>query len=422
MTDMKISPALLHGRVTIPPSKSAAHRMILCAALSGGRQTIAPFCYSKDIEATIHAVRTLGAKVEETAEGFVIDGITADSLPRAPITIDCNESGSTLRFLLPIAAALGLNATFVGQGRLPSRPIQPLTDLFAQHGVSCSSDTLPLTIRGKLQAGEYHIAGNISSQYLTGLLLALPLVEGATVRLTTPLLSAGYVDMTVETMKNFGVTVTNEGGRYTAQGTYHPFSGTIEGDWSNACFFLAAAAVGGQVELGGLSHDSTQGDKAALSLFSDFGLTITQQNGIYHITKEKSLLFQKIDCSQIPDMVPALAVAAALAEGDTLLYGAERLRLKESDRIETTKNGLMAFGVSVEERRDGLLIHGGCPLHGGVIDGANDHRIVMAFSVLATAAQSDSVILGWRATEKSYPTFFDDFRKLGGIAHVISYR
>ncbi len=423
MEQIRISPATLSGQVNIPPSKSAAHRMLLCAALSGGVQQIGPICHSDDIDATIGAIRALGAKVTEKDKDFLVEGISEKTLPTKPITIDCGESGSTLRFLIPIVAALGVSATFIGHGRLPNRPIKELTDILVKYGVFCSSDSLPLTIKGKLTAGTYEISGNISSQYLTGLLLALPLLKGeAQVTLTTPLESAGYIDMTLDTMSRFGVTCTKKDITYKTHGKYTPYNGSIEGDWSQACFFLAAAAEGHDIRINGLSPESTQGDRAAIEHFSKFGLQIRWAKELLFAKHMGALTPVSIDCSQIPDMVPALAVTAALAKGDTKLFGAARLRIKESDRIKTTLAGLHSMGVSAEELEDGLLIHGGAKPSGGIVDGAGDHRIVMAFAILAAAAKSDTIITGFSAIDKSYPDFFKDYQALGGKAHVIQSR
>lgn len=420
MNRMKITPAPLQGEVTVPPSKSAAHRMLLCAALSNGVSRISPACHSMDIDATIGAVRALGAEVTETDGCFIVRGVTPERIPRTHQTIDCGESGSTLRFLLPVAAALGIHATFIGHGRLPSRPIDELTGLLRQNGADCDSDHLPLTLTGKLRPGQYAISGNISSQYLTGLLLALPLVGDSTVSLTTPLESAGYIDMTLQTMERFGVRVTREGQTYTADGQYRPCDGAIEGDWSQACFFLAAAAGGRPICVRGLCDTSAQGDKAAIGLFGRFGMDISFENGLLCAVGH-SLHAAEIDCSQVPDMVPALAVTAALAEGETTLCGAGRLRLKESDRIKATVDGLHAMGITARELPDGLTVTGG-RVTGGAIDGAGDHRIVMAFSVLAAAAAGGTTVSDYTAVSKSYPGFFEDYKKLGGIADVVSDR
>ena len=419
MEKIKITPAPLSGEVTVPPSKSAAHRNIICAALAEGDSVLKPACHSEDIDATIGAVKALGAKVLEKDGAFYITGIDRKAVYGKKVVLDCCESGSLLRFIIPIAAALGVNATFIGHGRLPERPITALTDILSANGVICSSESLPLTISGKLLPNEYKISGNISSQYLTGLLFAIAL-NGGTATLTTPLESAGYVDLTMKIMSFFGVNITEKDGNYSASGDYRPTNSVIEGDWSQACFFLSAAALGGNIKIGGLDLNSTQGDKSVMELYKSFGAEITAEENCIS-TKSNSLKAIEINCSQIPDAVPALAVVAALAEGKTKIYGGERLRIKETDRIKTVVDGLTAMGITVEELPDGMIITGGAP-KGGSVTGTGDHRIVMAFAVLAAYAEGETVIEGYKAINKSYPTFFEDFKKLGGKADVITDR
>lgn len=411
MKAVTIFPFKPEGCVTVPPSKSAAHRNIICAALSGGISKIYPSCHSRDIDATINCVKALGAEVTEKEGAFFIKGINPEAVLDKKITLDCDESGSTLRFMIPLAAALGANATFIGRGRLPSRPITPITDVLRAFGVSCSADALPLTIKGKLKVGKYPISGNISSQYLTGLLFAAAL-NGGEVMLTTPLESAGYVDLTMSVLKKFGINTTVKNGVYSLNGTFSASDRKIEGDWSQCCFYLAAAALGGNMEIKGLDFSSTQGDMAALEIFKNFGADIKVENDTLYARGNK-LNALEVDCSQIPDMVPALAVTAAMAKGTTRLFGAQRLKIKESNRIKTVVDGLNAMGISVAELSDGMLITGGTP-KGGTVDGANDHRIVMAFSVLAAFAKGETKILGYDAINKSYPTFFEDFKRIGG--------
>ncbi len=427
MRDVIITPTPLSGSVRVPPSKSAAHRMLLAAALSEGVSRLFPICHSEDIDATLGCIKALGAVVEERDNSFFITGIDKNSLAGKRVTLDCGESGSTLRFIIPIAAALGVNATFIGRGRLPLRPIDEICGILKENGVSCSSNKLPLTISGKLLAGEYKISGNVSSQFLTGLLLALPLVLGrATVTLTTPLESKGYVDMTVAAMGDFGVEVELKNKKiYSVKGSYKKKEGEIEGDWSQACFFMAAAFLG-EIEILGLKENTRQGDKAALEVFKRLGAEISFKDNILRVKRDEntlngSELKTAIDCSQIPDMVPSLAVAAALGNGETTLTGCGRLRIKESDRIKTTLAALKALGVKATELKEGMIIKSGAPT-GGSVEGAGDHRIVMAASVLASAAEGKTVIKGSEAINKSYPHFFSDFARLGGIADVITDR
>lgn len=419
MEAIKITPSTLSGEVTVPPSKSAAHRNIICAALTNGESVISPACHSEDIDATISCVTALGAQIKEKNNSFYITGIDRNEIKNKAVTLDCSESGSTLRFMLPLAAALGANATFIGHGRLPDRPIDALTDILNENGVECSSNSLPLTISGILSPNEYKISGNISSQYLTGLLFAIAL-NGGSATLTTELQSSGYVDLTTRIMSDFGVQITKNANIYTAKGNFSPINSWIEGDWSQACFFLSAAALGGKTVLNGLDLNSTQGDKSVIELYKSFGTEIkTEQSQI--IAKGKNLNAIEINCSDIPDAVPALAIVAAMAEGTTVIRGGERLRFKETDRIKTVVDGLTAMGIKVEELPDGMIITGG-KAKGGKVYGTGDHRIVMAFSVLAAYAEGPTVIEGYKAINKSYPTFFEDFKRLGGKADVITNR
>ncbi len=421
MENIKIIPHKLEGAVTVPPSKSAAHRMILAAALSDGESLLTPACHSADIDATLDCVKKLGAKVLEKDNAFYITGIEKKDAENKSVVLDCRESGSTLRFIIPICAALGVNATFIGSGRLPSRPIDQLCDLLKSGGVWCSSNKLPLEIKGKLKANNFKISGDISSQFLTGILLALPLIEGnPTVSLTTPLQSAGYVDMTLDALEFFGVKTEILENTYKTFGSYTAKTGVIEGDWSSACFFISAGAISGEIKISGLKTDSLQGDKSAVEIFKKFGAEITFEKGELTVTG-KNLVGTRVDCSQIPDMVPSLAVTAAFAKGETTLYGAQRLRLKESDRIKTTIAGLRNMGIKADELPDGIKIYGGKPF-GGRVDGANDHRIVMAFSVMGAYSENPTEIIGFNAINKSYPDFFGDFKGLGGIANVITDR
>ena len=432
-----ITPAPLSGRVAPPASKSDAHRLLICAALAHGISRIHRMDVNDDIAATIRVLESLGARITLSQGEAVVRGIgyTDASYDTAALggglagassgAADCGESGSTLRFLLPVAAALGRPTRFTGRGRLPRRPMDILTRLLSEHGAPCrreSAEELPLVVDGQLQAGEYRLPGDVSSQYVTGLLLALPLTGGESrIILTAPLQSAGYVDMTIRTMAVFGVEIQRlaDGYRIPAGCRYRPVHCTAEADWSAATFFLAAGAMGGQISLAGLSPRSAQGDKAAATLFARFGADIRWAGDDLQVS-HTSLHGAEIDVSQVPDMAPALAVCAAFAEGESRLTGGARLRLKESDRLSTIAGGLNALGVHVRELPDGLIITGtGGRFTGGDIDGAGDHRIVMAFSVAAAYARGESCISCPEAVAKSYPAFYTDFTTLGGIVHVI---
>ncbi len=416
-----ISPSPLFGTVSAPPSKSAGHRSLICAALSDGAVTVKNLGESNDITATVNALTALGAS-------FKRDGITATLTPvkrnNKHLTIDFLESGSTARFIIPVAAALGCdNITFIGRGRLPERPFDTIVKALRQNGVSCSSDTLPMTVSGQLKSGRFTLPGDISSQYISGLLLALSIVDGESeIVLTTPLQSKNYVLMTVNELQHFGAEIEEfeNGFKVHGKASLKACNRTVEGDWSQAAFHLVGGAVGGKVTVNGIDLDSLQGDKEIVDILRRFGAEISVGNN--GVTAEKSALKGiKIDASQIPDLVPILAVLASFAEGETVIHNAERLRIKESDRLLETALRLRAFGIEVTETDDGLKILGGRPI-GADIASANDHRIVMAFSVMAAYSKGTSSIENAEAINKSYPLFFKDFTSLGGECNVIDNR
>ena len=422
------------GQVLLPPSKSVAHRAMLCAALSRGRCLLSHMAGSQDIAATARAIQALGgrAMLDEAAGALLVEGQNIGSAPGG--AIDCGESGSTLRFLIPIAAALGGTWTFTGSGRLPQRPLDVYRDLLPGHSVSYRDPgdaSLPLTIAGQLTPGGYQVPGNISSQFITGLLLALPLLPGdSDILLTTPLESEGYVNLTLQAMAQFGVTAlpTERGWHVPGNQSYRPQNAPVEGDWSQAAFFLAMAALapgGEMVELSGLSPQSRQGDKACVELFQNFGLSIRWQGDRLLARNPHAgepfhgLRGQAIDAAQIPDMVPALSVCAALSRGETRIYNAQRLRLKESDRLAAMEQALTALGGKVQATADGLVIQGVETLSGGLAQGANDHRVVMALAAAALGSRGPVTVTDAWSVRKSYPKFFTDFESLGGKAHVV---
>ncbi len=421
MSNAMIYPGSLHGCVQIPPSKSAAHRAIICAALAKGKSVLSPIILSDDMTATIQAVKQMGAECNLTGETLTVDGTKTLTVPNAEI--DCLESGSTLRFLIPVCAAGGMSCTFTGHGRLPERPIGIYTKMLPHAGTLCQTEGgLPLTISGKLQPGEFRLAGNVSSQFITGLMLALPLLSAdSTILLTSPLESKGYVDLTIHILRQFGIEIQTipNGWHIRGNQTYLARDYTIEGDWSQAAFFMSAAVLGGSLELKGLEPQSVQGDKAGLPIFQKLGMQAEWKNGNLLCSPGKGVQNRTIDASQIPDLVPAIAVTAALIPGVTHIINAGRLRIKESDRLASVSDGLHRLGANAEEQEDGLVIHGGSAFAGGKINGYNDHRIVMAFSVGALRADESITITDADSIKKSYPGFFEDFAKLGGKLNVI---
>lgn len=389
--NLKITPARLRGAITPPPSKSYAHRALIAAALAGGDSELTGLADSKDIIATR---RCLDALAVETRE-----------LP----LLDCGESGSTLRFLIPVALALRGGARFTGQGRLMERPQKPYFDLFDEMGIFYDLKDGVLTVKGTLVPGDYSLPGDVSSQFVTGLLYALPLLAGGSSRiiLTTPLESRDYVEMTVAVMKHFGVRVeeTNDGWLIPAGQSYRPNSLTIEADWSQAGFFYAARGLGSELDIQGMNLQSVQGDMRIVPYYEK----LTRPGDV------------ELDVSQCPDLVPPLAVLAAVRQGTTRIVNAARLRIKESDRLASVTQTLNALGARIEEHPDSLTICGVDALSGGVaVDCCNDHRIAMMAAVAATRCAAPITLLGAQCVEKSYPDFWTDYVRLGGLIEEVS--
>lgn len=400
MSIVKLQNSILNGELTVPPSKSAAHRAMICSFLAGGG-TVRPITSSNDMKAMEQVISALKSNSD---------------------TIDCIESGNTLRFMIPVAAALGKKCTFVGSGRLPERPITEYLRLLPEHGVKCVCENgkIPLSIEGKLTSGDFEIPGNISSQYITGLLFALPLLDGdSKIILTSKLESKPYVDMTVKVLSDYGISVEETEYGYFVKGLqkYKIRDYTVESDWSQAAFFLVAGAIGGDVTLKGLDISSAQGDKEIVDILKRFGAEITAEKDF--VRCKKSVLHGiTINVADIPDTVPAVAVAAAYAQGTTVICGGERLRLKESDRIASVVSNLKKMGIDATEKQDGMVIVGGVP-KGAELDGYNDHRIAMAFSVAALNANGETQIGDAHSVDKTYPDFYNDYNSLGGKADVI---
>jgi len=413
--DLILKPTKLYGSVTVPPSKSAAHRAIISAALAEGRSRIAHVDLSSDIRATIGACRALGVQIQVDGDTLTIDG-GRPKLTCEPI--DCVESGSTLRFFIPIACVLDGEKTFTGRGRLPQRPVDAYLNIFDMQGLpyTCPPGaSLPLTVTGALHPGEFSVDGRISSQFVTGLLFALPLLEGdSRVSVTGGFESRGYADLTVDMLRRFGIRITADGDTFIIPGKqkYKPQSITVEGDYSQAAFFLVGGAISCGIRVEGLDARSLQPDRVIVDILRRMGADIAEEHGAL-VSRPARLHGEVIDVSQCPDLVPPLAVAAAFAEGQTHITGAARLRIKESDRLHALAQNLSALGIRTEELPDGLIIRGGQPA-GGVVDSFGDHRIAMAFSIAAAGASDSVKIHGAECVDKSYPAFYRDYVALGG--------
>ncbi len=381
--DLTIQPQLLRGEITIIPSKSVAHRLLICAALADKPTELICPDTNRDIEATAECLRALGAGIVRTSEGYEIDPIS--QIPKSAV-LPCHDSGSTLRFLLPVVGALGVDATFRMSGRLPQRPLSPLWEEMRRMGCILTRPRLD-TIRctGKLQPGTYTIDGGVSSQFITGLLFALSLIPGEShLEVSGKVESKPYIDLTKNAMALFAAP------RYHSPGCL-----SVEGDWSNAAFFLTAAMLGSELTILGLDNSSAQGDRAVVEILEQL--------------RSKNC---SISAADIPDLIPILSVAAASWQG-AVFTDIQRLRLKESDRVEATIHLITSLGGKAEATESTLTVHA-APLTGGIVDAKNDHRIAMAAAIGATVSKTAVTICGAECVEKSYPKFWEEYRRLGG--------
>ena len=388
--DITISPRILNGTVNIIPSKSQAHRLLICAAFADKPTMLYCTETNRDIEATAACLKALGAKIIRKENGYLV--YPAINILNCAI-LNCQESGSTLRFMLPVAGALGVDATFLMEGRLPQRPLSPLWEEMERMGCTLSrpsENTIHCT--GKLRSGEYTVDGGVSSQFITGLLLALSLLPGkSTLKITGKTESKPYIELTKNAMRLFGIDPEDLGGcRFISPG-----SAAVEGDWSNAAFYLVADFLGSQIVVDGLNPNSPQGDRAVISILEDM------KTGT-----------PTIDAADIPDLIPVLSIAAVCSKG-ALFQNISRLRLKESDRVASICAMLNALGCKAESDENTLRVFPGT-ITGGTVNTCKDHRIAMSSAIAATVASGDVTILGAEFADKSYPKFWDEYVKLGG--------
>lgn len=408
----------LSGTIDAIPSKSHAHRLFIAAAFADKPTVIRCRAVNKDICATIDCLNALGADIRESSDGVYEVQPIAEDITGKPVTLDVGESGSTLRFMIPVALAAGADSAFVCHGRLPERPLSPLYEQLVQHGAKLSAKgTNPFLASGKISGGAYELDGGVSSQFVTGLLLALPLTgEDASITLTGKIESRPYIDITLKTLRDFGVRVTESDSTFTvpAQNYTSPGEAEVEGDWSNAAFFLVAGAFSDKgITVGRVNMDSPQGDRAIVKILSDFGADVTV--GEHEVTVKRAKLTApetSVDASDIPDLIPIVSVLAAVSEGTTVIQNCGRLRLKESDRLVTIRDTLNALGADVKIDGDSLVINGMKRLSGGTVSSCNDHRIAMAAAIAATVSTGDVTIVQSEAVAKSYPMFFEDMNSL----------
>ena len=414
-----VAPGALCGSVRIPASKSQAHRLLICAALGKAPVHLTLDGFSDDILATMHCLTALGADIRQLPDGLLVTPIAR--VPDGLCELPCRESGSTLRFLLPVCGLLGADAVFLREGRLAERPLAPLDEQLTQHGMTLRAEGARLYCRGRLTGGDFMLPGNISSQYITGLLLALPfLKEDSTLRLTTQLQSADYVRMTEQALEAAGVRLTRRPDGWDIPGHQAarlPAALAVEGDWSSAAFFLCAGALSERgVTVSGLRRDSAQPDSAVLAVLQSFGASVrwTAEDAV--TVRRQPLRAVTVDAGPMPDLIPIVSVVAAAAGGETHIRNAARLRLKESDRLSSVAQLFTALGGHVRELPDGLIVTGGAPLTGGTADACGDHRIAMSAAIAAALCAAPVTVRGSETTSKSYPRFWDDLAMLKGEA------
>ena len=424
MTNIEIKPSPLKGEIRVPPSKSMSHRAIICSSLSQGVSIIDNIILSDDILASLEAMKSFGVEIgiSELDENGICK-LTIVGRGKLKLTnnqIDCKESGSTLRFLIPMAGLLGERITYIGRGKLLERPLDTYYEIFEDQGISYINDNgkLPLSIEGELKPGTFRVKGNISSQFITGLLFVLPLLKGdSKIIITTDLESRGYVDLTLDMLKKFSIKVENKDYRkFYIRGNqkYKARNYRVEGDFSQSAFFIVAGLLGEEIICKGLNMDSLQGDKVILDIVRDMGGNIAMENNFIKISKSNTKAMT-IDVAQCPDLVPILAVLGGLSKGRTRIINAQRLRIKESDRLKAIATELNKLGANIRELEDGLEIDGVEELEGGRVSSWNDHRIAMALAIASIKCKSPLIIENSGAVEKSYPNFWKDFVKLGGM-------
>lgn len=412
MNSILIKPSELKGIIKAPPSKSLSHRAIICASLCNDKESsIDNIILSEDIKATIEGMRHLGAEIkiiEKDNNTYCLKISRNNNIIKNPY-INCRESGSTLRFLIPLGLVLTEKCTFTGSGKLVERPLDVYYKIFDQQNITCktSNGILPLSVSGTLIGGDYEVSGNISSQFISGLLFALPLLDnGSTIRITNEMESKGYVDLTLDILSKFNINIENKSYKefkISENSKYKSTSYTVEGDLSQAAFFLVAHEIGNDVKCIGINEDSLQGDKEIINIIKK-----------YEIKNNDEII---IDASQIPDLVPILTVLAALKNGRTTrIIKAERLRIKESDRLKAIACEMNKLGANITELNDGLLIVGQDKLNGkATVNSWNDHRIAMSLAIAATKCENEIILENYIAVNKSYPLFWNDYKVLGGI-------
>ncbi|MFV0504037.1 MAG: 3-phosphoshikimate 1-carboxyvinyltransferase [Lachnospirales bacterium] len=420
--DVIIYKSELKGSIKIPPSKSLSHRGIICAAMAEGTSNITNLVYSKDIKATIAAMKSLGSTVEEKESSVIVKGCKPHLVNKE---IFCNESGSTVRFLIPIALTTGEKVTFTGANHLVNRPLDAYYEIFKKNNVAYKTPEgafLPMILEGNLKPIDVDIIGNVSSQFISGLMFAYSNFKADTkINITTKLESKGYIDLTIDILNKFGIEIINNNYEsfVVRGGTLSPYNYEVEGDFSQVAFYELAGKLHGNIEINGLNLQSKQGDMEILKIGEKLGIkhTYGEKSIKYHISETKAI---EVDLSETPDLGPAVFSICALSKGKSIIRGVERLRIKECERVEAMVEAINLLGGSATDHGEYVEINGVENLEGGVnLNGYNDHRIVMALSVLGSVCHKPITISHAEAINKSYPNFFDDLKALGGIFELL---
>lgn len=418
-----IRPKKLKGIIDVVPSKSYSHRAIIAASLANGRSVIKNVLFSDDINRTIACCEAFGATIEKYENYLIIDG---SNVRRLKDMVNVGESGSTIRFMIPILLTNSMPMEFIGENNLVNRPLDSYYKIFDEQGISYthpSNEYLPLKTKGGLKSGEFSILGNVSSQFITGLLFALPLLNGdSKINIVGKLESKAYIDLTLDILSLYNIEVVNnnyESFYIKGNQEYKPCDYVVEGDFSQAAFFLAMGVLGNDVSLGCMNMSSLQGDRKIIEDIKSLGGNISYEDGLLKATPN-DLVASTIDFSQSPDLGPILSVVSSLAKGQTKFINAGRLRIKECDRITCVKEELNKLGAMVTESETEMYFNGVEKLHGSLeLDTHNDHRIAMSLAVASTVCDSPLEIENAGCVKKSYPHFWSDFVKLGGDIDVI---
>jgi 3-phosphoshikimate 1-carboxyvinyltransferase len=420
-----IKPSKLSGEIDIPPSKSLSHRAIIAASLAEGETCIENIILSDDIIATIEAMRNFGVEIDIISNErykLIIKG--KGELELKNRIINCNESGSTLRFLIPFFSLVKEDITFIGKNKLIQRPLDSYYKIFDEKKIKYLNDSgnLPLNISGSLKSGKYKLDGDISSQFITGLMFVLPLLDGnSEIIIKKDLESKSYIDLTIDILKRFNIEIENDNyKKFNIKGNqkYIARNYKVESDYSQASFWIVANLLGNDIILKNINKDSIQGDKVILDIIKKMGANYKFVDNDLLITNKENLKNIDIDVKDCPDLVPILAVLASFQKGKCRIYNAKRLRIKESDRLKSISTELKKLGGNIVEKEDGLEIYPISKVSGGNAKSWNDHRIAMALTIFSLKAKDEIYLSNSEAINKSYPEFYNDFKKLGGEINV----